>query len=113
MIKKYWFAFFSGVIGIGCCVSPIFLVILGLTSASAAVDLAYDLYADFRWHFRVLGLILLSFSLYYYLRKRNQCSIHGAYKNRSFILGSSAIFLVTYLIFYFLTTLLGRLAKSG
>jgi len=42
----------AGLIGIGCCVYPVALVLLGLSSAAAAIDLANVLFDEWGWAFR-------------------------------------------------------------
>lgn len=111
--KLLWTSFLSGVFAIGCCVSPVFLALLGIVSVSSAVALAYNLYGNYAWYFRIVGLVILGIAFYYYLKKKRQCSIRGAYKNRGLIVGSLIIFVVTYIVIYWITTLLGILVSRG
>ena len=42
-----------------CCLTPIIIVLFGLGSASLAAYLADTLYGDYKWVFRIVGLVLL------------------------------------------------------
>src|SRR5918996_4714387 len=45
----------GGLIGISCCVYPVALVLFGLSSAAAAVDLGNALFDEWGWAFRSAG----------------------------------------------------------
>ena len=47
----------SGLVGILCCVSPVVLVLLGLTTATAAISLGDTLYYDYGWYFRGAAVV--------------------------------------------------------
>ena len=44
-----------------CCLSPILLLSLGVVSVSVAGELSDILYGEYKWLFRVAGLIALGF----------------------------------------------------
>ena len=70
-----------------CCSSPIILFLLGISSASFASSLATDLYTDYAWHFRGVGLLALGIAVTYYLRKtKGICTLDIAKKRRNEIL---------------------------
>jgi hypothetical protein len=51
-----------------CCLSSVVIVALGLGSVSFAASLADSFYGDYKWYFRVFGLLCLSSGLIYYFR---------------------------------------------
>ncbi len=53
-----------------CCLSPVILVLLGISTVSFASSLADTLYGEYKWAFRVVGLITLLGSLMFYLRRK-------------------------------------------
>ncbi len=42
-----------------CCLSPIIIFIFGLGSLTFVSSLADTLYGDYKWYFRLFGLVLL------------------------------------------------------
>ena len=70
-----------------CCLSPVILVLLGVSTVSFASSLADTLYGDYKWAFRVVGLIALLGSLAYYLRrKKGVCTIDDVKRRRNEII---------------------------
>ena len=67
----------SGLVGISCCVTPIVLVLLGLSSVSAAISLGNTLYYEYGWYFRGAALLLAATGIYVHLKRRNACSLRG------------------------------------
>lgn len=66
-----------------CCLSPVILVLLGLSTVSFAASLSDVLYGQYAWGFRAAGLLLLLLSLVVYFRSRGVCSIDEARKRRN------------------------------
>lgn len=59
-----------------CCLSPLVTFLLGLSTASAAASLADVLYGEYKWLFRILGLLFLLISITLYFRKqKNICTL--------------------------------------
>jgi len=78
-----------------CCLSPIVLVLLGISSVSFASSLADTLYGDYKWVFRSVGLGALVLSLVYYFRtQKGICTIDEAKKRRNEIINYSLLALV-------------------
>jgi TctA family transporter len=78
-----------------CCLSPLILVLFGLSTVAFASSLADSLYGDYKWVFRVIGLILLSISVIIYLRKQKGiCTIDQAKKRRREIINTALLFLI-------------------
>lgn len=100
----------SGVVAILCCVGPTVLAVFGIVSAGTAFVWANDLYDNYAWWFRLGGLAVLVGLTWVALRRRNQCSIAGARRLRSRLLGIAAIAVGTYVALYALTTWLGTFA---
>jgi hypothetical protein len=78
-----------------CCLSPVILVLLGLSTASFATSLADTLYGDYAWYFRGAGLVSLAGALIYYFRRaKGICTIDEAKKRRNEILNIISITLI-------------------
>jgi len=84
-----------------CCFSPLVLVALGLSTVSFATSLSDTLYGDYKWLFRILGLVLLGVSLFFYFRKtKNICTFDEVKKRRNEIINITAISVVVGVIGY-------------
>ncbi|OGZ05394.1 MAG: hypothetical protein A3C93_05040 [Candidatus Lloydbacteria bacterium RIFCSPHIGHO2_02_FULL_54_17] len=78
-----------------CCLSPVILVALGLSSVSFATSLADTLYGDYKWAFRALGLAALAVAVLYYLRRQKGiCTIDDAVRRRNELINIVAISVV-------------------
>lgn len=79
-----------------CCLSPLILVLLGLSTVSFASSLADTLYGDYKWVFRAVGLISLIIAFVFYIRRsKGICTLDEAKKRRQEIIN---IFLVTLIV---------------
>ena len=65
----------AGLIGIGCCVYPVALVLLGLSSAAAAVDLANLLFDEWGWAFKSAGAAFAIAALGIQRRRARACPV--------------------------------------
>jgi uncharacterized membrane protein YfcA len=83
-----------------CCLSPVILVLLGLSTVSFATSLADTLYGDYKWMFRVIGLLLLSVAILFYFRKKGVCTLDQARKRRNEIINTVLITLIGCVIGY-------------
>lgn len=84
-----------------CCLSPIILVLLGLSTVSFASSLADTLYGDYAWYFRGAGLVLLTVAIIYYLRRtKGICTLDDAKKRRNEIINIVALSLIVAVIGY-------------
>lgn len=84
-----------------CCLSPVILVLLGLSTVSFASSLADTLYGDYKWVFRGIGLLTLLGSLWFYLsRKKGICTIDEAVKRRNEIINYIALTLIAGVLGY-------------
>lgn len=78
-----------------CCLAPVILVMLGLSSVAFAASLADVFYGQYRWVFRGVGLLLLTISVIYYLRRQKGiCTIDDVKKRRNEIINIVAIVLL-------------------
>ena len=84
-----------------CCLSPVILVLLGLSTVSFASSLTDTLYGEYKWVFRAIGFILLIITTVIYLRrKKGICTIDEAKKRRQEIINTSLLILISGIIGY-------------
>ena len=100
----------AGLIGIGCCVYPVALVLLGVSSAAAAVDLANVLLDEWGWAFKSAGAAFALVALWIQRRRARACPVDARPALARTALWISAIAVATYAVVYGLTTWLGSLA---
>ena len=78
-----------------CCLSPVILVLLGISSVSFASSLTDTLYGGYKWVFRGIGLVALLGSLvYYWYRQKGVCTLDAAKRRRNEIINSIVLTLV-------------------
>jgi hypothetical protein len=78
-----------------CCLSPIILVVFGIGTVGFASSLADTLYGDYRWYFRIAGLIAMAIALTFYFRRtKNVCSIDAMKRKRNEIINTIALTLI-------------------
>ncbi len=84
-----------------CCLSPIILVLLGVSSVAFASSLADVLYGEYKWYFRVAGLLALATTLLVYLRReKGICTIDEAKRRRNEIVNIVALTVIAGVIGY-------------
>jgi hypothetical protein len=83
-----------------CCVAPLVLVLLGLSTVSFAASLTDTLYGGHKWIFRGVGLTLLAASLVYYFRKKGVCTFDQAVRRRNEIINMVIVTLIVAIIAY-------------
>lgn len=66
-----------------CCLSPIILVLLGVSTVTVAASLTDVLYGQYKWIFRSVGLFLLAGSIVIYLRRQGVCTLDQAKRERN------------------------------
>lgn len=75
-----------------CCLSPLILVMLGLSTVTVASTLADNLYGTYKWVFRSIGLILLIMTAVLYLRReKNICTLDQAKRRRNEVINVLAL----------------------
>lgn len=78
-----------------CCLSPVILVLVGVSTVSFASSLADTLYGDYKWYFRGLGLLTLLLALYFYFtRTKGICTIDEAVRRRNEIINYLAMAII-------------------
>lgn len=84
-----------------CCLSPVILVLLGISTVSFASSLADTLYGEYKWAFRGVGLLALLGSLVYYLRRQKGiCTIDDVVRRRNEIINYVALALIAGILGY-------------
>ncbi len=84
-----------------CCLSPVILVLLGVSTVSFASSLSDTWYGEYKWAFRIVGLLALLASLAHYLRrKKGICTIDDAKRRRNEILNYIAVTVVVGVLGY-------------
>ena len=79
-----------------CCLAPIILVLLGISTASFASSLADTLYGDYKWYFRIVGILAMIISLMIYLRRsKGVCTIDEVKRRRNEIINLIAIVFIS------------------
>lgn len=83
-----------------CCLAPLVLVLIGLSTVSFAASLSNVLYGSYKWVFRGFGLLLLAVSLFFYFRQKGICTIDEAKRQRKRIINTILISLIVAVIGY-------------
>lgn len=75
-----------------CCLGPVILVALGLSTVSFAASLSDTFYGEYKWVFRGVGLLLLGISITFYLRRtKNICTLDQAKRRRNEVINTIAL----------------------
>ena len=84
-----------------CCLSPLILVLIGVSTVSFASSLADTFYGEYKWYFRAVGLVALAVALVIYLRRQKGiCTIDEAKRRRNEIINLLALTLIVGTIGY-------------
>lgn len=84
-----------------CCLSPVILVVFGIGTLGFATSLADTLYGEYKWVFRIAGLIAMVVSLVlYFRRKKGICTIDEAKRRRNEIINTVALTVITCVVGY-------------
>jgi hypothetical protein len=100
----------AGAIGIGCCLYPVVLVLVGLSTASAALDLGNRLFAEWGWAFKLSGLVFAAGALWVQRRRARTCPADARPRLGRNAAVIAVVALLTYLTLYGVTTWLGQRA---
>lgn len=88
-----------------CCLSPIILVLLGVSTVTFAASLTDVLYGQYKWAFRLFGLLLLAGSIGFYLRRQGVCTLDQAKRERNriinLVLSTLVVGVLGYLFFLY------------
>lgn len=84
-----------------CCLSPVILVLLGLSTVSLATGLAGTFYGTYNWAFRIGGLVLLAIALVLYFRKsKGICTLDQVKRRRNEIINTVLVTLIGAVVGY-------------
>ncbi|TAK57728.1 hypothetical protein EPO17_01220 [Patescibacteria group bacterium] len=84
-----------------CCLSPIILVLLGVGTVTFASSFADILYGEYKWYFRLVGLLALILSLIFYFRRvKGICTVDEAKKRRNEIINTVALSVIAGVLGY-------------
>ena len=84
-----------------CCLTPLVLVAVGASSASFAASLSDNLYGNYKWGFRFVGLVSLAFALAIYFRKsKGICTLDDVKRRRNEIINISALVVIAAIVGY-------------
>jgi len=83
-----------------CCLAPIVLVLVGVSTVSFAASLADTFYGDYKWYFRLAGLVSLIVAIVIYLRRKGVCTLDEAKKRRNEIFNIIALSLIAGVVGY-------------
>lgn len=100
----------AGLIGIGCCVYPVVLVLFGLSTAAAATDLGNRLFAEWGWAFKLAGLGFATAAVVVQRRRARACSVDARPSTARNAVVILAVGVATWAFLYAVTTWLGTLA---
>lgn len=86
-----------------CCLTPVIIVFFGLGSVSVAASLADTLYGNYKWIFRLVGLVLLGLSFIWYLRReKGICTLDEAKRRRNEVINLAVYALAIGIVGYFI-----------
>ena len=102
----------AGLVGMGCCVTPVVLVLFGLSSVSFAISLGNTLYYGYGWYFRAAALAFAVLATLALLRRRGTCTLRSARSQVPLFVSVGVAMIVVYAVLYALTAWLARLAAT-
>jgi hypothetical protein len=105
------YGFLAGLLGIGCCVGPTVLALVGALSVAAAIDLGQVLYYVYGWYFRGAAILFAALLVIRALRARKACTLGGVRAQWRLVATVIAAMTVTYAALYGLTSWLARSAS--
>ena len=85
-----------------CCLSPIILVLIGLSTVTFATTLTDVLYGQYKWAFRALGLLFLAIALIIHFRKQKICTLDDVKKHRRKVINTILIVFIVAVAVYVL-----------
>lgn len=104
--KGLWKIISTAVVGASlCCLSPVILVLFGLSTVAFGSSLADSLYGEYKWIFRGAGLLFLLLGIAYYYWKKGVCTFDAVKRRRNEIINtiliSIAVAVVGYIVFLY------------
>ncbi len=84
-----------------CCLSPLILVMAGLATVSFGASLSDTFYGEYKWWFRLAGLLFLGLSIVYYLRRQKGiCTIDDVVRRRNEVINIIAVSVIVAVVAY-------------
>ncbi len=84
-----------------CCLSPVILVLFGVSTVTFASSFTDVLYGEYKWYFRLVGLLALALSLIFYFRRvKGICTVDEAKKRRNEIINTVALSVIAGVVGY-------------
>lgn len=83
-----------------CCLTPVVLVLFGLSTVAFASTLGDALYGGYKWLFRGFALLLLALGLFFYFRKKGICTLDQAKRRRNEIINKVLIAVLSLILGY-------------
>lgn len=83
-----------------CCLSPVILFLLGITTVWVATEMADLFYGTYKWVFRWVWLLALIIALVIYFRKKWVCTLDQVKRQRNKIINTVLITLITAILGY-------------
>lgn len=101
--KGLWKIISAAVVGASlCCLSPVIIVLFGLSTVAFGSSLADNLYGNYKWLFRAAGLVFLLLGIAYYYWKRGVCTFDAVKRRRNEIINTIIVALVAAILGYIL-----------
>ncbi len=99
-----------------CCLAPVVLVALGLTTVAAGASLTNVLDGQYRWAFNLVALVSLIIAMIYYFRRKGVCTLDQVKRHRNEIINKSLLiaiisYVAYYLFFNIFLTYVGHILK--
>lgn len=85
-----------------CCLSPVILVLFGLSTVGFAASLSDIFYGEFKWYFRLAGLLALTLTYLYHLRRQGICTLDQANREWNRIINGFLLTLIVGIVGYLL-----------
>ena len=83
-----------------CCLSPVILVLLGFSTVGFAASLSDTRYGEYKWYFRLVGLLGLVGAYIFYLRKQGVCTLDQVKRERNKIINQFLLLLIAGVVGY-------------
>ena len=105
------FGSIAGTLALMCCISPVVMVLLGLSTTTAAIALGDLLYTEYTWFFMSASALFLGAAFWAYLIRQQQCSLSGLRRHLNTVLLTLVITVVVYSFWFLFTSWLEHVAS--
>lgn len=83
-----------------CCLSPVILVLLGFSTVGFAASLSDTFYGEYKWYFRLAGLLALVVAYLFHLRRQGICTLDQAKRERNRVINGLLAVLILGILGY-------------